>query len=438
MSYKAFITKVELAKHPNADRLQIGRVLGEQVVTSLDTKEGLVIYFPENGQLSDEYCSANDLYPRFDEAGNRLNGGYIDPKSRRVRAQNFRGEKSYGLIMPLSSLEYTGVSLSVIEADAQKAERNGQTCVLPEVLNVCTKYVKRYANGRLMGGSGQPKRRDDELGGLFPRLPDTDNLYHQRVEWLPQLPVIITEKCHGTSQRLARVPKQYTGFFAPLRKLWDKWRGNDVTEFVVGTRRTIVDANSEGYYGSEQWRVDAAEPFAAHVRLGEIIYAEMCGYLPDGRSIMPPHDPSKVQADTDFKKRAKNYDKPVIYHYGNKMGECSLHVYRIDQSGKTLTFNEMRDRCMELRIAAGVHIETVPLIAFVDWHLQPDMTNNDLVAWAKQIAEGDSTLGNHPREGVVLRYDTPAGIKVFKAKSHSFLIMEGIANEEVGNIEDEA
>jgi hypothetical protein len=435
MAYQAFVTRVELVKHPNADRLQIGRVLGEQVVTGLETQEGFVIYFPENGKLSDEYCIANDLYPRFDETGERIGGGYIDPKSRRVRAQSFRGEKSYGLIMPLSSLEYTGVLPEVLIRNAELAEKEQSVWGFTSIADceICAKYVKRYANGRLMGGNGQPKRRDDELGGLFPRLPDTDNLYHQRVEWLPQLPVIITEKCHGTSQRISRVPKQYTGLFAPLRKLWDKWRGNDVTEFVVGTRRTIVDANSEGFYGSEQWRVDAVEPFAPHVRLGEIIYLEMCGYLPDGRPIMPSHDASKVTQNSEFKKRAKHYNKSIVYDYGNEVGQCSLHVYRIDQNGKPLNFDDMVNRCNELWRLSGSKIETVPLLERLDL-----FDNQWLVNFAKELSEGESTLGNHPREGVVLRYDTPTGLKVFKAKSHSFLVMEGVANEEVGNMEDEA
>lgn len=432
MSYKAFITRVELQKHPNADRLQIGLVLGEQVVTGLETQEGWVVYFPENGQLSDEYCVANDLYPRFNEAGERVGGGYIDPKSRRVRAQNFRGERSYGLIMPLTSLEYAGIAASELERWATSAEFDNRIFSFDEIGGhlICTKYVKRYANGRVTGGSGQKKRRDDELGGLFPRLPDTDNLYHQRPEWLPKLPAIITEKCHGTSARWSRVPKQYTGLFAPLRKLWDKWRGNDMTEFVVGTRRTIVEPGSDGYYGSEQWRIDAAQPFAPHVRLGEILYMEMCGYLPDGRSIMPPHDPAKVTQDNNFKQRAKRYDRPIVYHYGNKPGECSLYVYRIDYNGNTLSYDEMIYRCAELSRLSGKQLRVVPFLE------RTELTGSELVAYSKQIAEGDSTLGNHPMEGVVIRYDTPTGLKVFKAKSHAFLVMEGVANEEQGNIED--
>lgn len=53
MSYKAFITKISLRPHPNADRLQLATVLGEQVVVGLGmTNNEWVVYFPENGKLS--------------------------------------------------------------------------------------------------------------------------------------------------------------------------------------------------------------------------------------------------------------------------------------------------------------------------------------------------------------------------------------------------
>lgn len=457
MSYQAFITKVELTKHPNADRLQIGRVLGEQVVTGLETQEGFVIYFPENGQLSEEYCVANDLYPRFDETGERVGGGYIDPKSRRVRAQNFRGEKSYGLIMPLSSLEYTGVLPEVLIRNTEKSTSKGDIYSFDAIgkHEICRKFGRPHTetvgknkakwytiralrklwlklrvlwNGETVDGS---------LNGLFPKLPDTPNLYHQNPEYLPKEPVIVTEKIHGTSFRWARVPKVYRGVKGMIQRLKDRRLGDNLTDFFVGSRRIIVDAGYIGYYGDGmsdgQWRSSAAAPFEPYIKLGEVIYGEMAGYLPNTQPIMPPHNPAKVTQDTDFKKRAKHYAKSIVYHYGSKGGECSLHVYRIDYQGKTLTFDDMVNRCNELWRLSGSKIETVPLL-----HHLGVSDNQWLVNYAKELSEGDSTLGNHPREGVVLRYDTPTGLKVYKAKSHSFLIMEGIANEEVGNIEDEA
>ena len=63
--YKAVVCKInEIRKHPNADRLQIATVAGGyEVIVDLDTKlEDLGVYFDTDGQLSDEFCKANDLY----------------------------------------------------------------------------------------------------------------------------------------------------------------------------------------------------------------------------------------------------------------------------------------------------------------------------------------------------------------------------------------
>jgi len=66
MSYQAFITKISLRPHPNADRLQLATVLGEQVVVGMGmTDNEWVVYFPENGKLSPDYCQENDLFPRY-------------------------------------------------------------------------------------------------------------------------------------------------------------------------------------------------------------------------------------------------------------------------------------------------------------------------------------------------------------------------------------
>ena len=87
--YTATITKIKTKKHPNADKIQLGIVLGTQVVIGLDVKDGdLGIFFPSDGQLSLEYCEANNLFPVFDASGKRVGGGFFSLK-RRVKSQKF-------------------------------------------------------------------------------------------------------------------------------------------------------------------------------------------------------------------------------------------------------------------------------------------------------------------------------------------------------------
>ena len=86
MAYTGFITTLKnVHKHSNADRLQIGECFGNSVIVSLDYVEGqLGVYFPVDGQLSEEFCKVNDLVRRKDENGNPC-GGYLDPENAPAR-----------------------------------------------------------------------------------------------------------------------------------------------------------------------------------------------------------------------------------------------------------------------------------------------------------------------------------------------------------------
>ena len=105
--YKAYITALtNVRKHPNADRLLLADVFGNTVCVSTDYYEGQTgVYFPTDGQLSTEFAERNNLLRYKDAAGNNC-GGYMDPTKRNVTAIRLRGEKSDGLFLPLSALDY--------------------------------------------------------------------------------------------------------------------------------------------------------------------------------------------------------------------------------------------------------------------------------------------------------------------------------------------
>ena len=109
MAYCGYITRLKnVRKHSNADRLQLADCFGNTVIVSLEYQENqLGVYFPVDGQLSEEFCKVNDLVRRKDENGNYC-GGYLDPEKRNIKAMKLRGEKSDGLFLPLKSLETFG------------------------------------------------------------------------------------------------------------------------------------------------------------------------------------------------------------------------------------------------------------------------------------------------------------------------------------------
>ena len=136
MAYKGYIVKVDMLRpHCNADRLQIATFFGNDVIVGLGTVKGeLGIYFPSDGQLSEEYCNYNNLVRKKDENGNNI-GGYLDPDKRNIKAIKLRGEKSDGLYMPIESLEYLNVNLFDFKL--------GDTIDVVDGHEICKKYIPR-------------------------------------------------------------------------------------------------------------------------------------------------------------------------------------------------------------------------------------------------------------------------------------------------------
>jgi hypothetical protein len=187
MSYNAIVARVRTRPHPNADRIQLGAVAGFQVIVGLDVEDNeLGIFFPTDGTLSDEFCQKNDLYPRFDENGKRVGGGFIDPKHRRVKAQGFRGEKSFGFWVPLSYVDYAGG----IEAEGQQfTELNGHP--------ICKKYINEKTQ-RAGKQRGVNHRKETVM---FKRHVETDQYaYNSRRIQQGDL-VTLTLKMHGCVEK---------------------------------------------------------------------------------------------------------------------------------------------------------------------------------------------------------------------------------------------
>ena len=133
--YCAYITTIKnIRKHSNADRLQCCEIFGNNVIVDLSYNVGdKVIYFPTDGQLSEEFARENNLVRIKDENGNNV-GGYLEPDKRNIKALTLRGEKSDGLVLPIRVLEkYTDVS---------KLNDGDQITVL-DGHEICRKYIPR-------------------------------------------------------------------------------------------------------------------------------------------------------------------------------------------------------------------------------------------------------------------------------------------------------
>jgi RNA ligase len=384
-------------------------------VVSKDTVEGSIgLYFYPDTKLDQEYAQKNDLIARFDETGKKIGGGYFDSKLR-VRAQKFKGIRSEGIWMPLSSISYTGTKQEFIVGElVENIVVGDKTYVLGS---------RYYIQQRNINTSTTAKKVD--LNTFLPKHVDTEQLaYH--IKEIPEGALItITEKYHGTSHRFGHVyvERPQSWWKNILSKFLPRYFPKGKYELVHGSRNVVLDGRKEGYHGSDQFRFDLFN----FVKLEKdmVVYGEVVGYAND-KPIMPPQDTSKY-------KDLKSLPSPMIYNY-KLNNECEFIPYRITKEGKDLSHEEVREWAIKN--------------AYPSPHVFDEFTydgnSSTLLELAKKYAEGDkgyvlTTNGDHISEGVVVRVDYEGTTSFYKYKSFWFKVLEGIIKDEgIVDMEEEA
>ncbi|MFA5166553.1 MAG: RNA ligase family protein [Candidatus Paceibacterota bacterium] len=434
--YNAKVVKLSIKPHPNADRLQLGYVQGIQVVVGNDVKDGDIgVFFPCDGQLSNEFLSTHNLYRHSELNKDTAKTGYFSDNGR-VTAEKIRGERSEGFYCSLSDFEYTGYDLSKLELGTEFDELNGH--------NICQKYytpATLRAMKRNSGNSGKAKRTQADYN--LPRHFDTEQLQYNLDKVESGDLVIITEKTHGTSTRIGFVQverQQQLKWWQKLYNLLPLPKYPTVTknyEFVVGSRNRIVDSTMKPE-SSEYYRLETAEPLRGLLKKGEVIYAEIVGFDSNGKPIMNHQSTSKLP---EIKKQ---YGEVMVYRYGCRWNEVGvpqrrMFVYRITQVNEDgqeidLSWAQIKRRAGELGL------EVVPQL---DLWLLEDLEQEDLQAivmgYSDKLVVGNSTLDStHIREGVVVRLEKANGLmKCYKHKSFEFKILEGILKADDNYVDTE-
>jgi RNA ligase (TIGR02306 family) len=426
MSYKAIVTKIKIFPHPNADNIQLGKAGNYQVVVGKNTVDDeLGIYFGSDGQLSEAFAIANDLVSRVDANGQRA-GGYFG-KSRRVKAQNFRGEKSEGYWCPLSCFAFTGYDLSTLK-------EGDQIDALNEI-PICNKYFTP-ATIRAMGNKQGKLRKKNPF---FLEHVETKQLKHDVGNIPVGARISITEKVHGTSQRSANVPDEIEIKLNIIQRIcrflagegFGAIRKESKFDEFIGTRRTVLKSPDQpGYYGNEEFRINAARPFEGKLHKNEEVFYEVVGYTTTGKEIMSPQATEGLKD----KRLSKQYGSHMVYKYGCLQGTCDIYVYRIaivngDGIAFDLPLEQVKRRCEELGV------KYVPQL-FPDYVY--DGNKEDLLDWVSKFTEGPSAIDNsHIKEGLVIRTEHANGVTFYKAKSHTFGILEGYAKEDENFVDTE-
>ena len=459
MAYKAYVTTLKNVRpHPNADRMKLADCFGNTVCVGLDAVEGeIVLYFPCDGQLSVEYCEQNNLVRKKDDAGNNI-GGYLDPDKRNVKAINLRGEKSDGLVMPLSSIVYTEVNLDDLNVGDTFDVLNGH--------EICQKYIP-CSNHRMYSGGGVSKNRKYKtpIAPLFVEHVDTEQLAYNLSAFKACDEIEITLKMHGTSQRTGYLPviqpnkveydavwKYFVDLITPIKSWKFKFKekfGKPVYDwgYVSGTRRTTLENYEGGYYGSNEFREKHSKFFEGKLWKGETVYYEVVGFTHTGAPIMADGNNEKLG-----KEFVKQYGKTTTFSYGchqngwnDKDGgynsghnepQSDMYVYRMTmtkEDGDVVEYTPdfMRYRCEQMGV------KTVPVFWRGDIPEYPATADDDTVSpgdWAMKLAEkyydGPDPIGKtHIREGVVVRIVNRPSFKAYKHKNYNFKVLEGIIKE---------
>ena len=466
MAYCGYIVKIEhLRPHTNADRLQIATVFGNDVVVGLDVHFGqMMIYFPTDGQLSEEYCTFNDLVRRKDENGNPA-GGYLDPDKRNIKAIRLRGEKSDGMLMPLTSVA-NWTSISDLKVGDQITTLGG--------VEICRKYIPRRTSGGIRVGVSGGKKAKANFAPTFYEHVDTAQLAYNLGQFKSGDIVELTLKMHGTSGRTGYLPinKQMkrTILDKILRRPGKQYKEYD---YVSGTRRVVLDSKHDGgFYDDNSFRIAMAAKFDGKLRKGEVVYYEIVGFVNANTPIMASVKNSKIK-DKEF---TKQYGEETVFSYGcdpnggwkessvapdvlnmvlcepgvyvsteTIMPKCEVYVYRMTQVNEDGDVVEMSPDQVRLR-CEQMGVKTVPvferfIIPENPGEVLVDKTGDTdygvcspgeyVLRKVEQYFDGPDPIGKtHIREGVVARIVNRPDIAVYKHKNFNFKVLESIIKDE--------
>lgn len=414
-NYLAKIIRLDnLRKHPNADRLQITTIDGNNVITGLNAREGMLyVYFPLECAINKEYLKYSNSFQDSNLNKDTEVKGYF-PSTGRVRATRLRNQKSEGYVVPVSDITDWLKNDFNISFDITEEHVNTEFNMICE-FELCRKYVVKFVRE-------QPQQKNQKKKAKVSRLVDEQFHFHIDTPQLrkfisfvhPEDYISITRKLHGTSAIFSKVMcvKPLKWFERILKRL-----GVNIVDqqydLVYSSRKVVKngyldpsEANHNHYYSSDIWGV-CARKYEQFLKDGISLYGEIVGYTPEGDGIQ------------------KDYD------YGCEPNSHDFYVYRVTYTSSSGDVYEMSPREMK-EYCNRYGIKTVPEIYYgkakdfyildvnEHWH------QNFLEKLSDDYLEKDCDLclNSVPDEGICLRVDKPLDIEIYKLKSFAFLERE--------------
>jgi hypothetical protein len=411
-----FTTISTTVKLDNCDNVHHAIIFGNAVIVGKDVQVGSKgIFFPAETRLSEEYLHHNNLY-RDNTLNKDINEkGYFELNGR-IRCMRFRGHKSEGLFMPLSSLLFAAQVGEVAKMSERDTfdEING--------IKICEKYVPKQNNTPSSGGGKKGKVHAKKVSKLvenqFRFHSDTAMLGRNMHRIVPSTIMQLTNKLHGTSFVVANIlcKKKLNWWERLIKKVYG---GHTETEYdiIYSSRKVIknddLNKNYNHYYKEDVWK-NAAELLRDVIPKGVTLYGECVGFTKGGRPIQEGYD---YGYSAEFN---TSDTKP----YG-------VYIYRItytNTDGKV--FEMSAGQVQEWCKLNGV--QAVPEFFYGKAKELVDSLNfGTLDAWRDALLtmlltaynmEEDCKLCKNkvPAEGMVLRIDDGLDYEAYKLKSFRF------------------
>lgn len=299
-NYSAIVVEVKkLVQFDNCANVQATIIFGFQCIVGKDVQIGdLGVFFMAETQLSDDYCKYNNLFRHSEKNEDQEKSGYLED-NKRIKAVKFRGHRSDGLFMPLSSLNWTSIDSNKLKAKDEFDHVEGK--------EVCRKYVRKI---RVPKGNKQQKakrfnRVDPEF---FPEHFRTDHFLKYVSDLDPTTEVIVSQKLEGTSIRAGhtKVKRKLTLRDKIAQVLGAKVQKHEY-DYIFGSRKVVKDPDNKDqvhYYDVDIWSLEG-EKLRGLLPENYMIFGELIGWTPGGAAIQPH------------------------YTYGIPHGECELYIYRV-------------------------------------------------------------------------------------------------------------
>jgi len=380
-SNNAVVTTLKnVRKHPNADKLQLATVLGDTVIVGLESKEDdLIIYFDSNLKLSKSFLYNNNLYSDKTKNKDTNIRGYF-PNSGKVKAQLFRGEKSYGFVAYPEMFNYIRKDIAFLD----KLEFNKI-----DNTEICCKYILNVSSCKLN------IKNIKKVPSLFKEHWDTKQ-FIRNIDNIPSNRLLyIEEKLHGTSGRIALTQKQKSK--SVIRTFLNKLKfdiNENQYEYFNGTRRTLLSTDNKDYVNNV--REIIFEKIKPNLKKNEQLYFEIVGYDTNGQEIQSG------------------------FPYGCRIGEYKAFLYRISINQDDNIYEMNREYVYNRAIELG--FDTPPL--FERYYFIGN--KEELISKVELYSKNQSVIDNNTlKEGVVIWYEDFNGKwTCLKYKSFEFLKKE--------------